>query len=110
MKKSAWSFSTEVCLLDATCSVVCSSAQPDLGAVQWKAEDADFHLRRDQSTWNFLQVPCYLYLIVAGFLLKVQSRTQGEPVSLLRVRFISPYLSQPKHRYLILRQLSMLPL
>lgn len=80
--------------------------------LDWKAEDSDFDLEK---RWKYLEPSAnilLLYLPLAGFLLKlkVQSRTQAETMFLFRERFISPYLSQPKHRYLILRQLSQFPL
>ena len=80
--------------------------------LDWKAEDADFHLEMRCKYRELSASILLLYLLVAGFLLelKVQSRTQEEIVFLLRERFISPYLSQPRRRYLILRQLFRLPL
>lgn len=78
--------------------------------LDWKAEDSDFDLEK---RWKYPEPSgniLLLYLPLASLLLKVQSRTQAETVFLFRERFISPYLSQPKHRYLILRQLSQFPL
>lgn len=76
--------------------------------LDWKAGGPDFHLEESCKHLE-LCASILLFLLVAGFILKlkVQSRTQEEAVFLLRERFVSPYLSKPKHRCLIPRQMSM---